>query len=78
MTGRLSISRRQLIAAARRNRLYVNLITSGVGLNQARLDELVQAGLDHIQLSFQDADEEAANEFAGVRAHARSVKHFGR
>ncbi|HKX00465.1 MAG TPA: pyrroloquinoline quinone biosynthesis protein PqqE [Bryobacteraceae bacterium] len=59
----------ELVAAARQANLYVNLITSGIGLAFERLDALVAAGADHIQLSFQDADPDAANEFAGARAH---------
>ena len=34
---------------------YVNLITSGVGLTEKRIAALKAAGLDHIQLSFQDS-----------------------
>ena len=34
---------------------YINLITSGVGLNEPRIRALKEAGLDHIQLSFQDS-----------------------
>jgi PqqA peptide cyclase len=34
---------------------YVNLITSGIGLNEERIGALKRAGLDHIQLSFQDS-----------------------
>lgn len=63
----------QLVAQARRAGLYVNVITSGIGLNAARLEELVIAGLDHIQLSFQDVDEAEANLWAGTRAHAHKL-----
>jgi pyrroloquinoline quinone biosynthesis protein E len=63
-----------LIAAARSSKLYVNLITSGVGLNDARLDELVGAGLDHLQLSFQDSTERTADLYAGTRAHALKLR----
>src|SRR6266705_654532 len=42
----------ELIRSARAARLYVNLITSGLPLDENRLDELVSAGLDHFQLSF--------------------------
>ena len=63
----------ELVAGARKAKLYVNLITSGLGLNEARLDALLEAGLDHIQLSFQDAIEAPANEFAGTRAHAAKL-----
>lgn len=60
----------ELVAHARRAGLYVNLITSGIGLNAQRLEELVGAGLDHVQLSFQDVDEAEGNLWAGTRAHA--------
>jgi len=63
-----------LIAAARKANLYTNLITSGVGLGDERLAALVAAGLDHIQLSFQDAQEDAANDIAGTRSHALKIE----
>lgn len=63
-----------LVSAGRKADLYLNLITSGVGLDEARLDALIAAGLDHIQLSFQDVEESEANEFAGTRAHALKVR----
>jgi pyrroloquinoline quinone biosynthesis protein E len=63
----------ELVVAARAAKLYVNLITSGVGLNQQRLGALVAAGLDHVQLSFQDVLGTAADEIAGARAHAHKI-----
>lgn len=50
-----------IVAHARRLGYYSNLITSGIGLLEARLARLVEAGLDHVQISFQ-ADEEALSE----------------
>jgi PqqA peptide cyclase len=47
-----------LVAEARRLGYYSNLITSGVGLTEARIGALKEAGLDHIQLSFQDSTRE--------------------
>lgn len=64
----------ELIAAARSAGLYTNLITSGLGLNDERLASLVSAGLDHIQISFQDSREEAANWIAGAKAHAHKIE----
>lgn len=64
----------ELIAAARAAGLYSNLITSGIGLGERRLHLLVEAGLDHLQISFQDSREEAANWIAGTRAHAHKVE----
>jgi len=63
-----------LISAARAAGLYTNLITSGIGLNEQRLQALVDAGLDHIQISFQDSREEAANWIAGAKAHAHKIE----
>ena len=60
----------ELIASGRKAGLYVNMITSGVGLTEERLAELVEAGLEHLQLSFQDLDEASANYIAGTKAHA--------
>ncbi|MGB8064116.1 MAG: pyrroloquinoline quinone biosynthesis protein PqqE [Candidatus Sulfotelmatobacter sp.] len=64
----------ELIAAARAAGLYTNLITSGIGLNEQRLQALIEAGLDHIQISFQDSREEAANWIAGAKAHAHKIE----
>jgi pyrroloquinoline quinone biosynthesis protein E len=44
-----------IVAEAHRLGFYTNLITSGVGLSETRLRALKGAGLDHIQLSFQDS-----------------------
>jgi PqqA peptide cyclase len=64
----------ELVSAARAAGLYTNLITSGIGLNEARLQQLVDAGLDHIQLSFQDSREDSANWIAGAKAHAHKIE----
>jgi len=45
----------EIVAEAHRLGFYSNLITSGVGLTEPRLKTLKSAGLDHIQLSFQDS-----------------------
>src|SRR6201993_1291805 len=64
----------ELIRAARTAGLYVNLITSGLPLDEARLAKLVEAGLDHLQLSFQGAREEIAHEISGTKAHAQKLR----
>lgn len=66
-----------LIAAAHHAGLYTNLITSGIGLSRERLRQMVAAGLDHIQLSFQDSDEASANWIAGAKAHCRKIELAG-
>lgn len=40
---------------------YSNLITSGVGLTEKRIDAFKKGGLDHIQLSMHDITEEISN-----------------
>ncbi|WP_434458431.1 pyrroloquinoline quinone biosynthesis protein PqqE [Stutzerimonas urumqiensis] len=74
----------ELIGAARGLGYYTNLITSGIGLTEARIASFAEAGLDHIQISFQAADEEVNNLLAGSRkafaqklAMARAVKAQG-
>lgn len=47
-----------LVGEARRLGFYSNLITSGVGLDERRTFALRDAGLDHVQLSFQDSTRE--------------------
>jgi pyrroloquinoline quinone biosynthesis protein E len=66
-----------LIRAARSAGLYVNLITSGLPLDEPRLEALVEAGLDHLQLSFQGARPETANEISGTKAHAQKLRVLG-
>jgi len=73
-----------LIRAGRQLGYYTNLITSGIGLTEARIDDFRTAGLDHIQVSFQASDAELNNRIAGSRkafaqklAMARAVKAAG-
>jgi pyrroloquinoline quinone biosynthesis protein E len=47
-----------LVAEAHKLGYYTNLLTSGVGLTNGRAAALKAAGLDHIQLSFQDSTRE--------------------
>jgi PqqA peptide cyclase len=63
----------ELVRGAREARLYTNLITSGVGLDESRASELREAGLDSVQLSFQADDVDLADEIAGARAHQRKL-----
>jgi pyrroloquinoline quinone biosynthesis protein E len=64
----------ELVRAARTSGLYVNLITSGLPLDESKLAALVAAGLDHFQLSFQGAREETANEISGAKSHAPKLR----
>jgi PqqA peptide cyclase len=55
-----------LVGHAARAGLYGNLITSGIGLDAARMAALVEAGLEHVQLSLQDADPAQGDHIAGL------------
>jgi pyrroloquinoline quinone biosynthesis protein E len=66
-----------LVRAARGAGLYVSLITSGLPLDEARLDALLEAGLDHLQLSFQGAREKTANEISGTETHLQKLRLLG-
>jgi PqqA peptide cyclase len=74
----------ELVRHAAEAGLYGNLITSGINLDTARLKELVEAGLEHLQLSFQDADMASGDRIAGLagsqaakRRVARLVREVG-
>jgi pyrroloquinoline quinone biosynthesis protein E len=64
----------ELIRNARAAGLYVSLITSGLPLDEVKLDLLVDAGLDHFQLSFQGAREETANDISGTKSHQHKLR----
>src|SRR6185312_12580295 len=56
-----------IVAEARKLGFYINLITSGIGLTEARIRALKAAGLDHIQLSFQDSTREMNDFLSSTR-----------
>jgi pyrroloquinoline quinone biosynthesis protein E len=63
-------ARRDLVAitaAAHDAGLYTNLITSGIGVTAGRLAELMDAGLDHVQVSIQDSLAASADHIAGYQ-----------
>ena len=64
----------EITAAARTAGLYTNLITAGVLLDAGLVERLKAAGLDHVQLSVQDAQEGGAERIGGMKgAHARKA-----
>ncbi len=77
LSGGEPASRRDLVEIvghAARAGLYANLITSGLGLDRARLAALAEAGLEHVQLSVQDAEAESADRIGGMKGgHARKL-----
>ena len=55
----------ELVRHAAKLRLYTNLITSGVLLTDSAMAALLEAKIDHIQLSFQDSRPEQADHIGG-------------
>lgn len=51
----------EIVAEAHKLGYYSNLITSGVGLTEKRIQAFKEGGLDHIQLSMHDITEEINN-----------------
>lgn len=65
----------ELVQCATDVGLYSNLITSGVLLSKGRLAALSDAGLCHVQVSFQASDETLANRIGGYRrGHAKKLE----
>ncbi len=73
----------EIVSHARELGYYINLITSGHGLSEDRIIELKDAGLDHIQISFQASSADLNDYIAGTQAFqqkkdmARLVKKHG-
>jgi len=63
-----------IVAEARKLGFYSNLITSGVGLDEKRIRAFKDAGLDHIQLSFQDSTRELNDFLSSTRTFALKSK----
>lgn len=64
----------EMIKEARQLGYYTNLITSGVGMDEARVARFKEAGLDHIQISFQASNEELNNFLGGTSSFQHKVE----
>jgi pyrroloquinoline quinone biosynthesis protein E len=68
----------EIVAQAARVGLYSNLITAGVLLTRERLERLALLGLDHVQISIQDAQAANADRIARYpNAHGRKLDVAG-
>jgi len=63
----------ELVTHAHGLGLYLNLVTAALSLTDKTAAQLAAAGLDHVQISVQDADPVSANAIAGVRGHDRKL-----
>ena len=67
----------RIVEEAARLGYYTNLITSGVGLDESRLRALRDAGLDHVQLSFQGSDASSNDAMAGTKSFDTKIGAAG-
>jgi pyrroloquinoline quinone biosynthesis protein E len=77
LTGGEPMTRRdlpELVAAAAEHGLYTTLVTAALTLNRRRAEQLQEAGLDHVQISFQDSDPTNSDRIAGTRSWDRKVE----
>jgi PqqA peptide cyclase len=57
-----------IIEHAHKVGLYSTLVTSGLGFTAPRARRLKDAGLEHVQISFQDSDPGVAERIAGIKS----------
>ena len=67
----------KLVSESSRLGYYTNLITSGMGMDEDRVVALKEAGLDHIQISFQASDE-TLNDYLGGSTSFRHKEEMAR
>ncbi len=63
-----------LVAESRKLGYYSNLITSGIGMDEARLAALKEAGLDHVQISFQASSQELNDYIGGAKTFEKKME----
>lgn len=68
----------ELVGHAAAAGLYTNLITSAVLLDSKKIAALAMAGLDHVQISFQGAEECGADAIAGMTGSHRKKREAAR
>ncbi len=67
-----------IVDVAAKSGLYTNLITAGVTLTRDRLKKLKDLGLDHVQLSIQDVDEENAERISAYKGGLAKKRELGK
>lgn len=64
-----------LVATLARRGVYTNLITAGVGIAEGRIQALADAGLDHVQISFQGAHAPTTERIGNNRgSHEKKIR----
>lgn len=63
----------QIIQRLKKNDIYSNLITSGIGLTKDVLEEIIECGLESIQISLQSANALTSELIAGWNAQEQKI-----
>jgi pyrroloquinoline quinone biosynthesis protein E len=77
LTGGEPLARKdleELTAVAAAAGLYSTLVTAGTLFTQARATALLEAGLDHVQISIQDSDPIESDLMAGVASYGKKIE----
>ncbi len=64
----------ELVGASTENGLYSTLVTSALPFPRGRVERLKDAGLDHVQISFQDSNGAGNDAIAGTRSFTRKLE----
>jgi len=67
-----------LVTKASEVGLYSNLITAGVLVGENRLSQLADAGLEHVQLSFQDSEAAGCDRIGGLKGSFERKLEFAK
>jgi PqqA peptide cyclase len=76
LTGGEPLVRRDaedLVRASAKAGLYSTLVTAGTPFTEKRARALLEAGLDHVQISIQDSDPVESDRIAGVRSFSKKI-----
>ena len=76
LTGGEPLVRRdaeELVRASAKAGLYSTLVTAGTPFTEKRAKALLEAGLDHVQISIQDSDPVESDRIAGVRSFSKKI-----
>ncbi|MGH3098607.1 MAG: pyrroloquinoline quinone biosynthesis protein PqqE [Streptosporangiales bacterium] len=63
----------EIVSSATGHGFYTNLITSALGLSRRRAEQLLAAGLDHVQISIQADEPDVSDRIAGTRSFERKL-----
>ncbi|HEY4916771.1 MAG TPA: pyrroloquinoline quinone biosynthesis protein PqqE [Solirubrobacteraceae bacterium] len=77
LTGGEPMARKDIVAlvgSSTENGLYSTLVTSALPFPRGRVERLKHAGLDHVQISFQDSDGVGNDAIAGTRSFTRKIE----